>query len=255
MGRKQTASLKSKASTSPRRASSSAAVEVELSADVSDDDLRDLQELVAGHRSRDLRASWRLGRLAGRVLGHTQRAPASRTAIAELAEKIGLIPEHDAARSENRPDESSLRQMMKFSRVAREKQVQALQRKRIPWRGIVYWIGVEEPKHRSQLYKEMIKSLANSTEIRRYIAKRFRKPAPPRRHADLAVMCTAAQEASETLVATLQNLNERLDERSRESAKGKARRLRATQKRRLEAALREAAKLVRVTRSRLKVPA
>ena len=255
MAGKKAKSVKRGGGRSAARSGESATADAEPCANVSDDVLRELRKLVRQHRSKDLWASWQLGKLARQVLGHTPRAPASRTAIADLARKIGLIPEHESSKSEKRPDESSLRQLMKFARVARKTQAQALQRAKIPWRGIVSWINVVNPKQRSQLYEAMIEGLINSTEIRSYIAKRFRKPAPPRRHVDLSAMCTAAQEATDTLVATLQNLNERLDERSREGPKGKAKRLRAAQKRRLEATLKEAAKLVRATRPRLTISA
>ena len=225
MARQKAAPVKSKAGNSARKVGRSAGVSAGSGAHVLTKELQEkLQTLVQQHRSKNLQASWQLGKLAMRVLGHTPRAPVPRTAIAELAETIGLIPEHDSSKSEKRPDESSFRQLMKFARLATKKQAEALQKEKIPWRGVVYWIGVEDPKHRSQLYKAMTKGLTNSTKIRAYIEANFKKKPLPRFSGDCAEDFKKAQSQSDSLASLLDALGRSLDKQNEDCGSARQRR-------------------------------
>lgn len=210
--------------------------------------IKTLEKLVQRHRSDDRVASWELGRLAGDVLGQTETSSASRLAIADLAEQIGLIDPPDPATPDKRRDESTLRQLMKFARMATKVQAKRLSQAKVAWRGIVYWQGVESDAHRAKLYEEIVSGLTNSTEIRDYIASRFKAPALPRSHVDLARNMANAQEAADRLVETLRNLNSRLEAKvaAGDATKPEKARLEASQ-RRLDDAVKEAARLARGT--------
>lgn len=142
-----------------------------------------LRALVKRIHDQPLVARWRIGQLARQALGS---APTGREQAA-LAERIGLI-EPPRPRDRHR-DYSTLRQVLKFAALATERQAARMESAGIAWRGVMYWMGLEDPAQRETLYGKMLAGLRNSTEIREYINARFRKRPLPRVAPDLAKAC------------------------------------------------------------------
>ena len=209
MGRKTAASVKRSGSRLIRQKPSTAGVR-QLKP-IPPTTLKALKTLVQRHRSSDRTASWELGQSAKRLLGHTQKKAASRLAVADLAERIGLIPPPDPSKPGKRPDESNLRQLMKFGRLATKRQAKALDRAGVAWRGVVYWLGVTDDGPRGKLYDEIVSGMTNSTEIRAYIKTTFKKKPLPRFSGDCAEDFRKAQNQADSLASVLDALRRSLD--------------------------------------------
>ena len=211
MGRKKAVPVKPKGVRSTRRGSQPVTARAQARVTIPAATLKELRKLVELHRSGDRTASWDLGRLASRLLGHTEKKPALRTDIAKLAEDIGLITPTDESQSDERRDESSMRQLMKFARIATKRQATALHRAGVAWRGVVYWIGVKNDDQRGKLYDEMVSGMTNSTEIRAYIKTTFKKKPLPRFSGDCAEDFRKARNQADSLASVLDALGRSLD--------------------------------------------
>lgn len=173
--------------------------------------LNTLKKLVAKHRSKDLTATWELGRLARKTLGHTKTSPAPGLAIAELAEQIGLVKTPDPTPTKQSRQGANLRYMMKFSRIATRRQAVGLNRARLPWRGVVFWMGVSNPSQRRKLYRKMVKGRMNSTRIRADIETSLKKKSLPRFSGDCDKDFEKVKDQTESFTRVLDGLCQSLD--------------------------------------------
>lgn len=213
--------------------------------------IKQLKALVERRKQDLITGSWELGKLSTEILKQANRGKETQLTTAALAVKIGLIKAPDPAGGRARTDDSTLRQMMKFAQNVTESQAQKLQKAGIPWRGIVYWLGVENAKQRNQLYRKMLSGLRNSTEIRGYIDTHFKKAALPRRHPDLARMCQKVQAEVQQLSATLEGFTDVCDRGSDAQGPTSSKGLRAGLDQ-LDETLQEVARLARTTRTRIR---
>ena len=133
---------------------------------------------------------WELGRRASKVM--------------ELAEKreISAKP-NDIATKLGHQSDASLRQAIKFADGVTKNRAQALQDADVPWRGVVYWLGIESKADSRDLYQRMLKGLTNSNKIRLHIANKFNKQALPRKSADVSTMAEKTGEKAHELTALL----------------------------------------------------
>ena len=203
--------------------------------------IKELKALVEQRKDDLLVSSWKLGKLADTVLGESEKHDSPPLTSQKLAQLIGLIPEADP--SSPKRDDSTLRQMIKFAQRASEAQARALARARVPWRGIISLISVENDQHFRELYQAMLDGLTNSTKIRRYIEEHFDHDARPRISRDLATAYQQAAEAADRLSAVLDVFT---DVQADESQS-----VRAAVRRELVTALQQAEGLIRSTLGRL----
>ena len=170
--------------------------------------LNALKALVERHRSKDLTASWELGKLAAEVLKQSGPSGDTQFTPSQLTEDIGLTPRPDAGKKAN---DTTLRQLIKFADKVGLRRSRELSSKRVPWRGIVYWLGVEDKVDFDTLYDEMVSGLRNSTKIREYIETNFKKKPLPRFSGDCAEDFRKAQSHANSLAAVLDALCDSLD--------------------------------------------
>ncbi len=176
--------------------------------------LRRMQSLVERRVTQRIVASWDLGRLGGQVLQPAHGDP-PRLSVGELGVRIGLWKVSHSGAKPKPVDDSTLRQMIKFARLATRAQAQELQRAAVSWRGVVYWLWVENAKQRAALYARMVGGLHDGQQIRRHIQDRFGKRARPRIPRDPAKALAKAQDAAAALVAVLNELDTTLSLRQK----------------------------------------
>ena len=91
----------------------------------------------------------------------------------KLGEEIGLIGKPDETKK-RKPDLATVYQLLKFAKVATADQAAKLHGQNVPWRAVVYWMGLKDGRHRNGLYRKMIKGLTDSEKIRRYMQTQYK---------------------------------------------------------------------------------
>ncbi len=154
--------------------------------------LSDLKKLVARH-PRALGDYWEIGRRAHNVMAdrgwHQGRA----------ADAINL-------------EVATLRQAIKFSQRIGRGHLRRLQKAAVPWRGVMYLLGVEDPKRFELLLQQILEEgLTNSSAIRKYIDSKYGMAKRPRMPTDLSKSCDKACEAATRVAAVLDSLVDVVD--------------------------------------------
>ncbi len=104
--------------------------------------IKRMQALVERRVTQRIVASWDLGKLAGQVLEPAHGDPPG-FSVGELGVRIGLWQAAHSRAKSKPADDSTLRQIIKFAKLATRAQAEKLQRAGVSWRGVVYWLGVE----------------------------------------------------------------------------------------------------------------
>ncbi len=175
--------------------------------------IRQLKALAKRRQEERVIASWELGKLAAKVLDEANSGGTKRLTTRDLAVQIGLIRAPDPAKGRTPTDDSTLRQMIKFAGRATRDQAQKVQKARVSWRGVVYWLGVSDPKDAQNLYGRMVAGLRDGEEIRRYIDEHCGKKASPRISRTTTEAFAKAQRTAEQLTAVLSEFDEAMSRR------------------------------------------
>ena len=141
----------------------------------------------AGKSNRSLLDYWDFGH---DLTPWNSRAPRT---TPQLAKEMGV------------PNGTNLRQAMKFADRIKRGVAARLEKAGVPWRGVVYMLGVEDDQRLTELIEYVLRaSLTNSNELRAYIEKNCSKARRPRIPADIeaafAKADTKAKELNELLM-------------------------------------------------------
>lgn len=197
-----------------------------------------LRGLIASRQQNPLEKYWDLGTGAADILGRAESARGAPLSAPKLAKQVGL-------------KDATLRQAIKFASKASRPKAARLQKAGVPWRGVVYWLGVEDERDSQQLYQRMVSGLSNSTDIRQYIADNFAKQAAPRFSESLTEACQKVQTRVERLIVALDGF-ERAHEQHWTSLSPADRKKARSSLRDLDKALRTADDLIRSVRAKAK---
>ncbi len=190
-----------------------------------------LRDFAADGTPRRLVDYWDQGYRAARLLDQCERRHVPMTAR-KLAARIGV------------PNDASLRLAIKFAGRATRRQAIALQNAQVRWFGVLYWLGVQNPRQFRELYDKMRSGVRTARQIREYIAAHFDKPVQPRIVPDPIRMVQKTCQEIVLCTATLAGLVD-VWERAKSSHTGDPARINRRKRRILASQLGELKKQIR----------